>query len=403
MEIRRISGKERFDAHLISAYCFHYRMEDENAGREDIEKGTGEDWGAFNDDGTLMAHIFNNKFNFYVDGQTVRAGGIGGVSTLPEYRENGCIREMFKEILPAAYRDGEIISALYPFNIAFYRKQGYETVTFQSNYELEPVLLSGFKFDGTVTRWKPGDPVTAFTEVYNEFAKDFNFTIPRDDDRMQHHMKVKKQYMDRKFSYLLTKDGKNLAYVIFTDLRNEPHAILHVEESAWTCPEGFRAIMAFLSRFTADYGNIQLPLPAGIDLLRIIRTPRAYELHKTSRFDFMVRVINAEKLLGIIKKPADCDFTIRISDERIAENNGIWRVTKDTVTRLREEADSDSPCADSGMVPDLVVSERSFAQMAIGSINLDEAMLKEDVKVNANEELLRRVFIEKKIFVGEHF
>ena len=59
--------------------------------------------------------------------------------------------------------------------------------------------------------------------------------------------------------------------------------------------------------------------------------------------------------------------------------------------------------AEACLPPDLVVSERALAQMAVGSINLDEAMLKPDVEVNAKEELLRRVFAEKKIFVGEAF
>lgn len=402
MEIRLLSGKERFDAHLISAYCFHYRMDDENAGRENIENGTDEDWGAFNDDGTLMAHIINNKFNFYVDGQTVRAGGIGAVSTLPEYRESGAVKEIFRKLLPAAYRDGEVISALYPFNHAFYRKQGYEVVTHQNVYELNPALLSGFTFTGKVTHWNPGEDTAAFAEVYNAFARNYNMTIPREEKQMNYHVKAEKLYKERKFSYLLSENEQNIAYVIFRDLQNK-QAVLHVEETAWTCPAGFRAIMAFLSRFTADFGKVELTLPAGIDLLRIIRTPRAYEIKKTTRQDFMVRVINAEKLLEVIRKPMDCDFTIRISDEKIEENNGTWRVTHDAVTRIDKVSCGTSTDANADVVPDLIVSERSFAQMAIGGINLDEAMLKDDVCVRSNEEMLRRVFTEKKIFVGEHF
>ena len=34
---------------------------------------------------------------------------------------------------------------------------------------------------------------------------------------------------------------------------------------------------------------------------------------------------------------------------------------------------------------------------------MDEAMLRTDVTVYAKEEMLRRVFIPKKIYVGEHF
>ena len=389
MKIRKIDGSERFDAYLISAFCFHDRIDDVENERERIEGERLEDWGAFTDDNVLAARIVDRRFKFFIDGVPVCTGGIGAVSTLPEYRDKGAIREIFKALLPESYRNGEVISALMPFNQAFYRKQGYEVVTFQSNYELKPAILSEYKFDGTVTRWNPGEPVDDYLKIYNEFAANYNLAMLRDEKSMTEHMKVDKLYQERKFSYIFSKNGENISYITFTDIKNDPAAILHVEESAWVNRDGFQAILAFLGRFEADYGNIQLPLPYGIDLLRVIRSPRAYEIHKTCRHDFMVRVINAKKLLEVIKKPVDCDFVIQVNDELIPENNGVWRVTSDSVTEAEE--------------PDLIVSERAFAQMAVGCINLDEAMLRPDVEINANEEMLRRVFIEKKIFVGEHF
>lgn len=392
MKIRKIDGSERFDAYLISMYCFHGRMDDVESERERVENENLEDWGAFTDEGKLVARIVKNKYKFYLDGRAVRSGGIGAVSTLPEYREQGAVKEIFRSLLPEAYKDGEIISTLFPFNQHFYRKQGYEVVTFQSNYELNPALLHGYKFEGCVTRWNPGESVTDFLSIYNEFAKNYNFAMPRDEESMLEHMKVDKLYQERKFSYIFSRDGKNIAYIIFTDIKNDPAAILHVEESAWINRDGFHAILAFLGRFEADYGNIQLPLPHGIDLLRIIRTPRAYEIHKTSRYDFMVRVINAKKLLETIYKPFDCDFIIKISDEVISENNQVLHVKYDSVEIVDENS-----------VPDIEVSERALAQMAVGCINLDEAMLRTDVTVHAKEKILRETFIEKKIFVGEHF
>lgn len=399
MKVRKIDGSERFDAYLISAFCFHSRVDDVESERERIESETVEDWGAFTEDDTLAARIINNKFELFIDGTLVCAGGIGAVSSLPEYREQGAIREIFRELLPESYRNGEVISALFPFNHAFYRKQGYEVVTFQSDYELKPAILSGYKFDGTVTRWNPGEPVDEYLKIYNQFARNYNFAMLRDTESMLKHMKVEKLYRERKFSYLFSKDGENIAYLIFTDVSSEPAAILHVEESAWLNRDGFYAILAFLGRFEADYGNIRLPLPYGIDLLRVIRSPEAYEIQKTCRHDFMVRVIHAKRLLEIIRKPSDCDFVIRVNDELIEENNGIWHVTADFVKRVDEHPAD----ADNTLVPDLTVSERALAQMAVGCINLDEAMLRPDVNVHAKEEMLRRVFTEKKIFVGEHF
>ena len=95
----------------------------------------------------------------------------------PEYREKGAVREIFAELLPQSYKNGEVISALFPFNHEFYRKQGYEVVTFQNYYELKPALLNGYRFDGTITRWNPGEPVDDYLNIYNIFAADYNLAM----------------------------------------------------------------------------------------------------------------------------------------------------------------------------------------------------------------------------------
>ena len=404
MEVRKLAGEERFAAYLTSVYCFHMRVEDVEARHEHQLNVTIEDWGAFDDNNTLMARVINNKFDFYVDGTAMPAGGIGAVSTLPEYRNKGAVRAIFKELLPEAYASGEVISALYPFKHEFYRKFGYETVIGWSQYSLTPELLCRYRFDGVVEKWNPGDPVTDFMTVYNAFAPQFNLAHARTEEQMEEHVHVDKPYIDRRFSYVLKTDGEPIAYVIFKDVKNDPAAILQVEECAWTCRDGFRAVFGFLARFEADYGTIEMRLPAGIDLQRIVVTPNAYEIKETVFPNFMLRVINAKKLLETIKRPVDCDFTIRITDEMISENNRTYRVLSDRVEVVGERfAADDESAADAAPKADLEVNVRALGQLAIGALNMDEAMLRTDVTVNAKEEMLRRVFIPKKLFVTEAF
>jgi Predicted acetyltransferase involved in intracellular survival and related acetyltransferases len=404
MEVRKLAGEERFAAYLTAVYCFHMRVEDVEERREKNVNATIEDWGAFDDNNTLMARVINNKYDFYVDGTAVKAGGIGAVATLPEYRNSGAIRAIFKDLLPEAYANGEVISALYPFKHEFYRKFGYETVIGWSRYSLTPELLCRYRFDGEVVKWNPGDPVTDFMTVYNVFATQFNLAHARTEEQMEEHVHVDKPYIDRRFSYVLKADGEPIAYVIFKDIKNDPAAILKVEECAWTCRDGFRAVLGFLARFEADYGTIEMRLPAGIDLLRIIVTPNAYAVKETVFPNFMLRVINAKKLLETIKKPADCDFTIKITDEMISENNRTYRVLSDRVEVVGERfAADDGSAADAAPKADIELNVRALGQLAIGALNMDEALLRTDVTVNAKEEMLRRVFIPKNIFVGEEF
>lgn len=391
MEVHKLSAGERFEAKLISTVAFHGRMEDPEKSREESLKETDEDWGAFADDGKMMARIINHRFDTWLDGQIIPNGGIGAVSTLPEYRNTGAVREIFNRLIPEAYRNGEVISTLYPFSHAFYRKFGYETVRWRNDYEFTPEVLSGYRFTGTAELWKSGDPVSEYTALYNRFASCFNLAVRRDDRKMlEDHLKGE-YYKDRKFGYLLREGGKPAAYLIFQDIRNDPAAILEVLDMAWDGREGLYAILGFLSRFTADYGTIRMFLPSCIELLSVIRSPQAYDIRQTARQDYMIRTVNVRRLLETIRKPDGIRFAIRVEgDGQIPENNGIWEVSSGGVTETDRE-------------PDLTVSIQALGQMAAGCVSLDEAMYRPDVSVTGNTEVLKRVFIRKPILVEDHF
>ena len=403
MKIRKLAGKERYEAYLLFNFCFHQRVELQESDVEKYSSATDEDWGAFDENNKLMARIVNNKYDFYLDGRPVKTGGIGGVATLPEYRNTGAVREIFNVLIPEAYKNGEVISTLYPFNHEFYRKFGYEVVTFQNEYTLTPGALTNYrKLVSTdspyqIKKWNSGDSVSDFLSVYNAFAPKYNCSAVRTEEMMLNKLKYDKPFIDRKFSYMILENGKPAAYLIFTDVRNDPAAILQVNECAWTSRDSFYAILGFLSQFSADYGTIKLPLPNGIDLLKFIKAPDAYSIQKTTCQHFMIRVMNAKKLLEHIKKPADCDFTIKISDEMIKENNVELRVFADHIEELNESSKTTERKFD------LELNVRALGQLAAGCINLDEALMRNDVIINSNEEMLRRVFIEKKIFVSESF
>ena len=390
MEVRQLKSEERFEANLVSTVAFHMRMEDPEKNREESLKSTDEDWGAFSEDGKIMARIINNHFESRLDGQRIMNGGIGAVSTLPEYRNTGAVKAIFEKLIPEAYRRGEIISTLYPFNHAFYRKFGYETVRWLDHYEFAPAVLSGYRFSGVAELWKPGDPVEEYTALYNRFADHFNLAMYR-DDRMMLNRVQGEYYKDRKFCYLFRENGKAVAYLIFQDVRNDPAAILTVQDLAWDGREGFYAILGFLARFTADYGTIRLFLPSCLELLSVIQTPRAYDIQQTASQSYMIRAVNAKRLLEIMKKPDDSKFVIRVEgDMQIPENNGTWAVDG-AGAELTDEK------------PDLTVSIQALGQMAAGAVSLAEAMYRPDVTVFGNEAVLEKVFVRKPILVEDHF
>ena len=391
MEVRKLTAKEHFEAELISCVAFHMRMENPEKAREECEKLQTEDWGAFDENGTLMAHILNHRFESWLDGQLVANGGIGGVSTLPEYRNSGAIRAIFSKLLPEARRNGEIISTLYPFNHAFYRKFGYETACWQHNYEFAPAVLSQYRFSGAAELWKTGGPVSEYTALYNRFAAGFNLAMRRDDKTMLEDHLRGEYYGDRKFGYLLRENGVPVAYLIFRDIRHDPAAILAVEDAAWDGRAGMNALLGFLARFTADYGTVRLSLPACLELFSFIRCPQAYDISQTVSQAYMVRAVNVQRLLEIIRKPENSRFVIRVEgDPFIEENNGTWEVCGKNAVRT-------------DLAPDLTVSVQAFGQMAAGCASLSEAVYRPDVTVTGNPDVLEKVFVRKPVLVQDHF
>ncbi|MBQ8952636.1 MAG: GNAT family N-acetyltransferase [Clostridia bacterium] len=385
MEVRQlVTPEEHRAASLIAAVAFHSDIEDT------LKWGVGSpDWGAFAEDGALMARVVNNQFDVYFDGHVVKSGGIGGVCTLPEYRYQGAVAAILAKLLPQAYESGEVVSSLFPFNHAFYRKAGYETVCWRGSYALPPAVLRPCRFAGRAVLWKPGDSVAPHLALYNRFAAGYNLALRRDEARMADHVRGE-YYKDHKFCYLLEEDGRPVAYVIFQDVRHDPAAILSVQDMAWDGPAGFHAILGFLSRFSADYGEIRLFLPNCLELFSLIRTDDAYLIKKTVDQGYMARVVNAEKLLSLMKKPEGCRFVIRISDGIIARNNGTFAVCGEAVTPTEE-------------APDLIVSVQALAQLALGGVSLGEALYRPDVQVLGHEALLETIFTRKPILVLDHY
>ena len=301
-----------------------------------------------------------------------------------------------------------MLSALFPFNHKFYRKFGYEVVPFRNEYKMHPNVLKDYHSLVTeekceVRRWLEGEDVRDFLDVYSRFASAFNLSALRTEEMMKEHLKFEKEYIDRKFSYIFSRDGVPVAYLIFKDEFNPQAAVLKVEECAWTCRAGFNSILNFLARFSADYGSIVLPLPKGIDLLKIIHAPNAYEIEKHTCQHFMVRVMNVLKLFEVIQKPADCDFTIKVEDDLIKENNITLRVMADKVEILSGEGAKVDIGLTNVSKSDIELDIRALSQLAIGCTSLDEASLRSDVTINGNEEMLRKVFIEKPILITESF
>lgn len=388
MEIRRIKREEMLDAFKVRTIAFSFRDYSEEEKKRQIAEMSEErlrvEWGCFTDDGKLTAAVRNNRFTAWYDGNIVRMGGIGGVASLPEHRYGGAIKSIMRALLTSAREEGETLSALYPFSHEFYRKFGYEMCLPEHEYEFPATLIADYKHKGWARRMEEGDSIEPLREIYRAFAAKYNLMVDRADDKYF----IGEPYVAHQATMLLGDERGARAYLYYGDEFMDDGKRLRVHDCAFLDANGFQMILGFLSRMSAGYRSICMQLPEDIPLGAM--APRPYELQKRTRYRVMARVTHVGRALTMLKRPVGSTFTIRVTDDFLPENTGVYQVSDAGAVRTEESAD-------------LEVSVQALALLAVGTLDLDGALFRRDVRLNANADTLRRVFVRKPAYIAEDF
>ncbi|OAA21216.1 GNAT family N-acetyltransferase [Kosmotoga sp. DU53] len=93
------------------------------------------------DSNKLVAAYLLYPFQIRFRNSMIPMGGIGMVCSRPDYRGKGTIRFMLEKSIETMRDKGMIVSMLYPFNVSFYRKYGWELFFRKKLVFLYPDLL----------------------------------------------------------------------------------------------------------------------------------------------------------------------------------------------------------------------------------------------------------------------
>lgn len=129
-------------------------------------------------------------------------------------------------------------------------------------------------------------------------------------------------------------------------------------ELAFSSSEGLRQALAFIGSHKAErkFAEITTYINPIIktelcDIRNILQTNPC----------FMLRIIDAEYVLGILAKNREQEFCIEITDNIISENNACFKLSDGTVTKIQNE------CSD--IKTDISI----LSQLICGYITLSEA------------------------------
>lgn len=352
-------------------------------------------WGAMDENGDICATMTNNLYSVEFDGHIVAAGGVGGVSSLPEFRSKGGIRAIFREQFRDMYQKGFLLSYLFPFSHPYYRQFGYELCCTQASWQIEIDAFKPFSCTMDVYMCRKDDPLDDLKAVHAEFIKGKNLAIHRRDD--QWWAANGDPFKDRVYKYVFCgEDGLPRAYVIFTPKKTEGQDgyLADVRDLAYLTPDDLRQIFGFFYRLRAQYRAVRLELPADVPVSAMITEP--YECRHLVSPHGQMRIICVQKALELMHYPEEAgQFTVEVSDGFLPENNRGYAISFADGQALSVEKTQEAP--------DLSVTIQRFSQLAVGFVELGQTEYLSDVTLHGNRDVLEKVFVRKPLFFTDHF
>lgn len=396
MEIRKIKKEERLQSNKISSIAFQYSYDCKVDENEEFPSKHVDEYGAFDDDGKMMARMSVINHKIYFDGHIVESAGIGGVATLPEYRHKKAIRGIFELVFEDMKAKKQYISQLYPFSFAYYNKFGYETTYEKVNLKFPFKILDERTDIERNNRCKliEDNKNADLRQVYEKYALGHNGAYNRDD--MLWNSKLSENIYNRKhYPYVYyNKNNEPSGYFLFT--RDNGFKIL---ELCYETPEDIKGILGFIKNFAADYDNIRLALPTGEDFSLMFTNQ--YDVERSLSFEAMSCIADVKKIFELMRYPqGNGSFSISVDDKFQAFNTGVYHISyKDGIISDIEQKPFGSSAAD------IDVSHIALAKLVFGTNSLSSGRYKfmDGIKINGNIDTLNKVFVKKQIYLGDHF
>ncbi len=418
MNVRKIYESELLEAHRISALSFHWPLDDKGKTPEEYGKSTRANpsskgdsaatdvWGAFTDEGTMMACLCVIPYQVAFDGHTVPMGGIGGVCTYPEHRRKGAVKGMFLKFLDELYEKKAPFSYLYPFSEQFYGSFGYHRSCTSVFWEFDLKAIPGAPIPGTFHLYRPGAAMDDFKAAYQAFAHQWNMMVSREELDWT-TVKNADPFKGEVHAFLY-KDptGKPAGYLVF-EKRTGEHGrrILGGKEIAFDSFETLKAIMAFAKTFAADYEAISFNAPATLNLGYFCADFPQSQTSRRVYINGMARAVHVQEVLKLARYQGSGSLSLYMHDASLPKNNGLYHVRfeEDKAVEIGFSPLPVSPFGQTGQTVDVEMTVNVFSSAILGNYHLADFEYMDGVKINTNRESAGRVFYAKPCWINNFF
>jgi predicted acetyltransferase len=248
-------------------------------------------------------------------------GGITGVGTYPEYANHGLMKDLIEKALIQMRQDQQWISYLYPYNIPYYRRKGWEIMSDKLSFKIKDTQLpKQVDLPGIVERKEVDDPDVY--KVYDEFALNNHGAMIRKELNWEEYWRFENE--EERIAAVYYDEHKKPTGVLFYWISDE---VFHIKEMFYLNQEARNGLWNFISaHFSMIYwveGDIYKnePLSFLLDDSEITETIAPF---------FMARIVDVKQFL--LEYPFEKSvepFYFEVTDPVAKWNNGIFALSWD--------------------------------------------------------------------------
>lgn len=365
---------------------------------EDEQDGEGVDLfaerGVYDD--SLKSVCKRYDIEAYVREGTETIGGLGAVATPPEYRRQGYVRELCREICREYREDGIGLVVLWPFSTPFYRNLGWATANDFYQYECPPSALPAHDADGTFRRLA-ADDWERLSDVEAAFAEGVTLSMRRSETWWRERTLTSWTGGTEPYIYGYERDGDLAGYLVYTvdDGDGDSERTLSVSAYGYVDEEAERALLEFFRRHGAQIDRVSYLDSTDSKLLDLVEDPQEITCERIA--GPMVRLTGLDHLERLDWSPLSEPMTLTVEDSLLPENDGVFRVSPEG--KIKKVGDSVSS------VVDAETDIGTLSQLYVG--RYDPVTAERVANLTVNEESVREslaeVFPSRQVCLREFF
>ncbi|MBN2879691.1 MAG: GNAT family N-acetyltransferase [Clostridia bacterium] len=248
-------------------------------------------------DKKLVSMVHMNPYRIMMRGAAINAFAMAGVATEKEHRGKGYAGNLIKYSLQRAYEMGYDFSFLYPFKYEFYETFGYMLSYYKYKYEQrqeDKEAHYNFSVSDKYT-------AKALAGIYMRYTSRKNGFVIRDSSYYSSHIEELLCDGGRIFTFSLNGTAGYFAI-------NKDESLVTEIVYEGNMNDAFRAIAKW------NEGGLAFENLSDTDGIVLLREKHC-----------MARVVSLKGIFSKIEMK-DVDIKIRITDDIILENNGVWHI-----------------------------------------------------------------------------